>query len=425
VAFLCFFVLGLAPPAGAAGSGFFSPTGSMSVPRSAPVAAALPDGRVLVAGGDDFDGFVSCPYLYCPQIVVTWQSAEIFDPATGSFAPTGSMTVPRSGAAAAPLPDGRVLVVGGNSAEIFDAASGSFSPTGAPVEARSGAAAAPLPDGRVLVAGGGYFDSSSSVEHVTDTAEIFDPATGSFSPTGRMTVPRVGAAAAPLPDGRVLVAGGGPYDPQGAEIFDPATGSFTSTGRMTERLSGVAAPLPDGRVLVIGGNGAEIFDPASGSFSPTGAPTEGRGGAAAAPLPDGRVLVAGGYINNVHSSSARRSAELFTPALSLGMKGKKLTITVAVAGTLTAADIAASKRERLLKRTSASGGPGPITLKLRPTAKGERRLGRKGKLRVTARISFAPRPVKGKCATVFSPCYSSGYAMSETTTLTLKAKRQR
>jgi Galactose oxidase, central domain len=445
-----------AQSASALATGSFSATGSMTEGRAGAVAAPLPDGRVLVAGGTYYDGFLNCPDLYCPQIHITRQSAEIFDPATASFSPTGSMTVPRTGAVAAPLPDGRVLVAGGTnddgggsvdqtlrSAEIFDPATGSFSPTGAMTEARTGAAAAPLPDGRVLVAGGGHYDGSSFVAQ--DSAEIFDPATGSFSSTGwRMTVPRAGAAAAPLPGGRVLVAGGGPYEPEGAEIFDPATGSFSSTGSMSiPRRAPVAAPLPDGRVLLAGSGpddrSAEIFDPATGSFSPfmeflkpdgpwivaLWSTTEGRSGAAAAPLPDGRVLLAGGFIFGVHSSSQRRSAELFTPALSRKLRGRKLIAAVAVAGTLTAADAKVNKRRRALKRTSARGGPGSITLKLRPTAKAKRRLERTGKLRVKARISFAPAPVRGRCVTLTGPCYSRGYAISETATLTLKAKRRR
>jgi Ca2+-binding RTX toxin-like protein len=269
VAFLL--ALGLAPKASAAESGAFSPTGSMSVPRFGAAAAPLPDGRVLIAGG--IGG------LEPGRFPEYRQSAEVFDPATNSFssAGIGSMSVPRGGAAAAPLPDGRVLIAGGSffdgsfrslqSAEIFDPATGTFSPTGSMTAERAESAAAPLPDGRVLVAGG--FDNRSSPQ-TPQSAEIFDPATGSFSPTAPLTAPRYGAAAAPLPDGRVLIAGGA-TNGASAEIFDPATGTFSPTVVMTaERAAPAAAPLPEGRVLVAGGlhaaavlSSAEIFAPAT------------------------------------------------------------------------------------------------------------------------------------------------------------------
>jgi hypothetical protein len=334
-----------------------------------------------------------------------------------------------------------VLLAGGfstaalQSAEIFDPATGSFSPTGSMTVPRGGAVAAPLPDGRVLVAGGDYSDAGNRL--ILDSAEIFDPATGSFSPTGRMTVPRTDASAASLPAGRVLVAGGGPYDPQSAEIYDPATGSFSPTGSMNVLHSlPVAAPLPDGRVLVATSN-AEMFDPNTGSFSPlmtsvtpngpliaNGSTIESRSGGAAAPLPDGRVLLAGG-ISFGPPADSRRSAELFTPALDRKLRRTKLIVDAAVAGTVTVVDAAAKKKRRLLKPTSASGGPGSITLKLRPIARGERRLRRKGKLPVTASIRFSPAPVRGQCVTLTGPCYSRGYAISETATLTLTAKKHR
>jgi Kelch motif len=367
----------------------------------------------------------------------------------GSFAPTGDMTAPRLSAAAAPLPDGRVLVAGGldptqvehyptvlQSAEIFDPATETFSPTGSMAIPRLNAAAAPLPDGRVLVAGGSNQDHDS-----LQSAEIFDPATGTFAPTGDLTVKRDGpAAAAPLPDGRVLVAGGfGPLPLPSAEIFDPATGTFAPTGDLgVTRGSAAAAPLPDGRVLIGGGTlntVAEIFDPATGTFAATGSMTRPRYDAAAATLSDGRVLVAGTALSyGPEALLGPRTAELFTPGLSYRLEGTKLTVPVAVAGTLRAAGAttprggaatAARKRRALLKPTSAQGGPRPITLKLRLTTKGKRRLEREGKLKVRAKLGFAPAPVRGDCVTVFSPCYSSGYAISQTATLTLKAKKRR
>ena len=269
---------------------FFSATGAMGTSRFLPAAAALPDGRALVAGGSN--GSSSANDL---------ATAEIYDPVSGTFGPTGSMGTARYGPRAAKLPDGRVLVVGGSgnsNAETFDPASGTFSPTGSMSTVRFEPAVAPLPDGRVLVAGG----SSSGVRW--STAEIYDPATGTFSSTGSMSITRTGAAAAPLPDGRVLVAGGfsGGFEAS-AEIYDPVSGTFSPTGSMgTIRHDAVAAPLPDGRVLMAGGqdgsgalSSAEIFDPVSGTFGPAAASMSiVRFGPAGSPLPGGRVLVAGG-----------------------------------------------------------------------------------------------------------------------------------
>jgi Ca2+-binding RTX toxin-like protein len=321
VAFLCLLVLGLAPQASASASGFFSPTGEMSVPREGAVAAPLPDGRVLVAGGRYYDRDGEYYAGNYPS------RAEVFDPATNTFssAGVGSMGTPRWAAAAAPLPDGRVLVAGGyyydfgdgtdhflSSAEVFDPATGTFSSAGIGSMSvpRYGAAVSRLPDGRVLIAGGN--DGSSFLS----SAEIFDPATNQFSSSGigSMVTPRFAPAAAPLPDGRVLVAGGsdGSGALSSAEVFDPATNTFSSGGigsMSVPRERAAAAPLPDGRALVAGGHyydnsdghylsSAEAFNPATGTFSSAGLGSmeTARDLAAVAPLPDGRVLAAGGSL---------------------------------------------------------------------------------------------------------------------------------
>lgn len=191
-----------------------------------------------------------------------------------------------------------------------------FSPTDSLETARYAPAASPLPDGRVLVAGG-----LTGLSTYLSSTEIFDPASGTFGPGSPMGSARYGPASAPLPDGRVLVAGGRNNSGwlASAEIFDPATGSFDPTGPMgTARITPVAAPLPDGRVLVAGGMNpgggalasAEIFDPATGSFSPTGPMGTPRTESAASPLPDGRVLVVGGR----GPGQGLSSAEIFDPA---------------------------------------------------------------------------------------------------------------
>src|SRR6266516_4856196 len=118
-------VLGSAPVSPLSGSDApftFDNTGSLNTARYAHTATLLPSGKVLVAGG--FNG----SYL---------SSAELYDPATGSWSSTGNLTTARHGHTATLLPSGKVLVAGGDnssgflsSAELYDPATGSWSSTG-------------------------------------------------------------------------------------------------------------------------------------------------------------------------------------------------------------------------------------------------------------------------------------------------------
>jgi hypothetical protein len=308
------------PPTSAPSPGA-GPAGSMATARGGHTATLLPDGRVLVAGGASSvaDGAVG-------GVVAL---AEIYVPATGTFAATGSMATARLGHTATPLADGRVLVAAGldvprpgavsdlATAEICDPASGTFVPTGPMAAARDGTTATLLPDGRVLVAGG--FDREAGY---LATAEIYDPATGTFGPTGPLATARWRHTAALLPDGRVLVAGGfareagGPAYLATAEIYDPATATFVATGSMaTARAGATATVLTDGRVLVAGGtdgseNGtatAELYDPTTGTFVATGQMATPREGHTATLLADGRVLLVGGL-------GPLATAEIYDPA---------------------------------------------------------------------------------------------------------------
>jgi hypothetical protein len=287
-----------------------TPTGSMTMARQGQTATLLPDGRVLIAGGTD-------------GVSIT-DSAELYDPATGAFSQTGSMTGPREGHTATLLSNGRVLIAGGlfgtgpttpdvlASAELYDPASGSFTATGRMTVARLGHSATLLADGRVLLDGG-----SNSLGSATRSAEIYDPTTGGFTPTGSMLTARRDSSATLLGNGQVLVAGGTSNEVlSDAELYDVASGTFHATGSMVvPRAQATATLLVDGRVLISGGsNGvtnlasAEVFDTRSGSFSLTGAMTVARAGHAAVMMQDGRVLMVGG------DGGAVSSTEVYYPA---------------------------------------------------------------------------------------------------------------
>jgi hypothetical protein len=300
-------------------TGTFSQTGSMGTARAFFTATLLPDGRVLVAGGGPPQYSQPGPDL---------ATAELYDPKTGTFSPTGSMTTTRQGHSATLLRDGRVLIAGGNdkadhpvaSAELYDPKTGRFSPTGSMTTARGYHTATLLADGRVLVAGGDPCGWAGCDRLAS--AEIYDPRTGKFTPTGSMATDRSFHTATLLADGRVLIAGGDSRTANlvGAELYDPKTGTFTPTGPMsTPRVYTTATLLADGRVLVAGGGGdyanrnflasAEIFDPATGAFSATGSMTAARTWCQASLLADGRVLITGGY----GDLAPLPSAELYDP----------------------------------------------------------------------------------------------------------------
>jgi WD40 repeat protein len=329
--------------------GGFILTGSLLSGRAYHTATLLPDGKVLIAGGVGGNGRPV-------------RASELYDPSTGAFVPTGNLIAPRFDHTATLLANGKVLITGGDvttavvtdiqSAELYDPPTGLFSPTGQVKRyydpesnvfwkqgtmnaIRAKHTATLMRDGKVLIAGGG--DASATAQN---SAEIYDPATGKFTTIAPMNSPRKEQSAILLTNGDVLLIGG--VDASGqvlasAELYDPSTSRFTLTtaafpgtgaNMSTGRYEDSATLLPDGRVLIAGGsdsrtilNTAELYEPTRGSFICIGGPATSSGGgcnpsmisarnlASAAALANGEVLIAGGIgLNGILSA-----AELYNP----------------------------------------------------------------------------------------------------------------
>lgn len=236
------------------------------------------------------------------------RATQAFDPATGAFHRVGDLGARHdAGGTATALDDGTVLVVGGSfpatsSAERYDPASERWTAAGATATARRGHSATRLADGRVLVAGG-LTCCDVAGEVLAGTAEVFDPATGLFQPTGSLGVARAFHTATLLADGRVLVTGGfaavDGSTTASTEVYDPSTGTFTPAGAMQAgRTVHAAVSLTDGRVLVLGGQRAsaatDLFDSATARWSPGPSLEPAWTWSTVTLLRDGRVLVFGG-----------------------------------------------------------------------------------------------------------------------------------
>ena len=293
-------------------TGQWTLTPAPGVSRSSGVTATLLDnGKVLVVGGD------KAPDI---QYLGLLGTAELYDPATGTWSKTGSLNTPRDGFTATLLSNGEVLVAGGvddsdaplDTAEIYDPVKGTWRYTGSFGGARFYHAATRLADGKVLIVGGSNDDFLLTA---IGGATAYDPMTGTWSGVGGLYTPRAQSTATLLANGKVVVAGGfdNLYDTPPtvnhvsyalADLFDPIAG-WSATGPMNaRRYDHTATLLPNGEILVTGGydlnanmelDSAELYDPATATWRSAASMHHARHGHTATLLPDGRVLVVGGY----------------------------------------------------------------------------------------------------------------------------------
>jgi hypothetical protein len=329
-------------------TGTFTATGSMNSARYGQTATLLNNGMVLVAGGRDGN---NNPLA----------SAELYDPLTGSFSLTGSMSTPRSGHTATLLNNGMVLMAGDDgvitsaaSAELYSPQTGTFTTTGSLNASRAFHTATLLQNGMVLVAGGETFLGMDNL--ALASAELYNPATGTFAQTGSMSSTRFYATATLLDNGTVLISGGIDWHVLGgpqttlasAELYDPTTATFTPTGSLnTARDSQTATLLKNGMVLIVGGltptdipgpestASSEVYNPATGTFTVSGNMHTPREDHTATQLNNETVLVTGGTLL---AESLAHGPEPFTLASAelyeqIGLSPPSLSFSTQVLGT--------------------------------------------------------------------------------------------
>ncbi len=304
-----------------------APAAPLSVARADAVAALLPNGEVLVAGGN---------YLDSQGVDQNLASVEIYDPVANSWSSAASMSVPRSGAVSVMLANGKLLVMSGadingdGTGEFYDPAANTWSPAGSLNVARRGFTMTLLPNGKVLATGGAGViraDEPADNSHL-HSAELYDPAANTWSFAASMAIGRTSHTATLLTNGQVLVAGGYSegvnFYENTTEFYDPDTDMWRmGPSFSTPRIFHSANLLNDGSVLIARGFqpdppyfaiGAERYDPLTGLWSSAGNCAIGGTAFTNTLLPNGEVLLTGGdFKAGTQPASSQSVCEVYDP----------------------------------------------------------------------------------------------------------------
>ncbi len=310
--------------AGSAGSG-----SSYRTNVFANTATLLTSGEVLVVGGATYS-----PCCYATKGVM------LYHPETNTWSIGNQTSDPREYHTATLLPNGKVLVAGGNqggdqnpsynTTEIYDPATNNWSPAAHMIFARQNHFAILLPSGKVLVGSGTAHDG-----WLLTTTELYDPAKNTWTQSGDMHNAHLGVTPVLLPNGQVLIIGGNNSSAWGsAEEYNPQTGSWASVANMPLiRIQNTVTLLSNGQVLVAGGDtyyrsvgnqnklNTLIYDPKTNTWREAALLNHARLNAASVLLPSGKVLITGGYdytdpnlwdpMNGVYT----KGSELFQPLI--------------------------------------------------------------------------------------------------------------
>jgi uncharacterized protein YjdB len=322
-------------------TGTFSATGNLNVPRLSHTATLLANGTVLITGGRVSDG---------SGALTETAISELYNPATGTFAETGSLNAARASHTATLLGNGMVLIAGGTglsgeaaTAELYNPATSTFTTTGTLNTPRDTHTATLLNDGTVLIAGGENSDGGTAVA----VAELYNSTTGAFTTTGSLNTASIGQTATLLNTGQVLIAGGYTVNfvdvSARTELYNPTTKLFTASGNMsTPRALFAASLLSSGNVLLVGGvdsnndtlASADLYNATTSTFSIAGDLNDARTYLTAALLTDGAVLIAGGQDANGYDIAAAETYQgNATPSAPSTLQITPATANILVGGT--------------------------------------------------------------------------------------------